>query len=624
MKALLMSCKGNISMAMVFVLFSAASSSILMFLALYDTLITVSDCRKEQVFLFLRSETDRAMTFLEKREVKQEGFYLPVKTVKVVNSLSNSTYTLQSRMMNTDNINTSGFDTSLKLRILSLVKGKTSANSNSIIKYINTSNNGFCEKYVVGGNLITGFSYFSNNEQTSSGLHYFSGRDVIYGKVHSNSAIWLKQDDGGNNNGWPTFYGPVTTTGMIRSLSGPPPMIQIFRNGYWEYCNPYHADPNTAQIRCNAMIVGPAAYDPNRIMFVTVDGSTFTSYLANICYNAPDSCDVWSQYPPRAGTYLFRNRFSLIDTFWVTGPSGPCSGHSNLVFSKLWIRSGSTGFSGKQTWCSVDTMYISDNIKLAGTQLGQCPDGSVAGSVLNTSDLVGLVSEKSILVQYGYRDPHDSLRYKPNCEQDGVWIYAAIAALGKGLGNNYKDGVFAFEYQHPHPSVPDYRIGNYVYTHIDLHRRRFPQTALHPWPGNIDYPWYNPLWPEGNPTMERGTVHLWGSVYQTRAGYMSRDKIDTNTPNPEQVWNIPYDLCGGPSGNSYLDPVLNVTFACENAPGTTGNKIGYKRDFHHDNRLNHMGLPDFPAIHTLNNDRAFTSRYLIYKKPPRNLTLLES
>jgi hypothetical protein len=238
--------------------------------------------------------------------------------------------------------------------------------------------------------------------------------------------------------------------------------------------------------------------------------------------------------------------------------------------------------------------------------------------------MVGLVSEKSILIQYGYMDPEDFVRYKPNCDQDGVWIYAALAALGRGGGNSLIDGVFSFEYQQPHPSVPAVRLGtsSYAWYWIDLHRRKYPQMPQYPWPGNVDYPWYNPLWPEGNPTLERGTVHLWGSVLSTRAGQMSREYSDPQIHNPNQIWNVPVGFCGGPAGNSYPDPVLNVTFACENAPGTTGNKIGYKRDYHYDKRLETSVPPDFPTLSNFNNVRAYTGNKVVYKKPPRNLTLL--
>jgi hypothetical protein len=177
------------------------------------------------------------------------------------------------------------------------------------------------------------------------------------------------------------------------------------------------------------------------------------------------------------------------DTVWTFGASGTANNRSNWVNNRLWIRGT---FATYQTWGCADTMFLIDDILLENTPVGSDPAN-------NNTDVVGLVSEKSIVIKYGYRSPVDTLRHHDTCGPDtgygGIWIYAAMAALGDGHGNTHQDGVFTFEYQHPHPSVPDYRYNNVLYTKIDLHRYHFPQSNAYKWatcngPRNlkIDYP----------------------------------------------------------------------------------------------------------------------------------------
>jgi hypothetical protein len=472
-------------------------------------------------------------------------------------------------------------------------------------------------------NSFAGYHYFTDTDESQNGTPvYFWGPDVIYGKVHSNSDIWLKQAGGGNNNGWPTFHGPVYTAGQIQSFSGTPPYATVFLGGYWEHVGELEFNPTAELIRAHGAAVGPTDEDPNRIIYVTVNGTSYSSWVGLVVNSGPDTADVWSQYPPRQGTYLFRNRYTKFDTIWTNGPTGNAVDHSNIVFSKMWLKGN---FQGRQTWCATDTLMLNDNCTLYGTPLGQCPDGSVTGSTINRSDFLGIVSEKSVVIQYGFRDPQDSLRYKPNCDGDGttgggaIWLYAAICALGDGQGITQKDGMFTFEYQHPHPSVPSVRINNnnYVWEKIDIHRRRYPQTASAPWPSNIDYPWYNPLWPEGSPFMERGTIHLWGSVAQRRRGYVHRNVVDGDYPNPGNIWNIPLDYCGSAAGVPYTDPILGVTFAPTNAPNALGGGVGYKtKDYHFDDRFSFVTPPDFPEVHVRGGLTPFESESWVFRRPP--------
>lgn len=616
MYKLLRNKRGNIAIAMALALVGVMSGITMATLAYKDSIDVRYDIDAVQELHLLRSETSRGLNITSLRDESGEGFTLPSRTVKITSSNSKRTFTLKTKVMR-ENVSTGGgFYFSSGYSIKTLGEAYRGTGSTALFG----TNLSIVKKYGEKGirrSSFAGYHYFTDNDLSPAGQRvYFYGLDEVHGKVHSNTDIWIKQFGAGNNNGWPTFFDQVYTSGVIQSFNGTPPYAQVFRSGYWERVNKLDFNPSASLIRAHGTIIGPAAYDPNRILFVTVTGGSYTSWMGQVINFGPDTTDVWTQYPPRTAPYRFRNRYTKYDTMWSQGPSGPSLGHSNIVFSKLWLKGR---FQGSQTWCSVDTLYLNNDCLLTNTQKGQCPDGTVPGSQLNRQDFLGIVSEKSIVVQYGYRDPQDSLRYKPNCEGDaeGIWIYAALCALGDGDGDSFRDGVFTFEYQHPHPSTPAYRLPNntYVWDKIDMHRRKYPQTASAPWPPNIDYPWYNPLWPEGRPYMERGKIHLWGSVAQRRRGFVHRSTNDTEWPSGG-VWNIPIDFCGGTSGAAVTDPVLGFVMQGVNAPLASGAGVGYNKDYNFDNRYSYTTPPDFPEVHVKGGLTPFESESWVFRRPP--------
>jgi hypothetical protein len=625
---LLRNQRGNIAIALALAVVGIMSGVTMASLAFKDTVDARYDFDAIQELHLLRSETIRAQSVAQRMDYSGDGFTLPDRFASVIGSHSKNIYKMQTKVVK-ENISTGGgLYFTQGYNIKSLVRANRGAGSTTLFGNKLSMVSKYGEKGI-RRNSFAGYHYFTDTDQSFNGTNvYFWGPDVIYGKVHSNTDIWIKQLGGGNNNGWPTFYGPVYTSGQIQSFSGTPPYAQVFRAGYWEHVSQLEFNPTADLIRAHGTAIGSTAYDPNRIMFVNVTGGSYDTWVGQVINAGPDTADVWTQYPPRAGTYMFRNRWTKYDTMWTAGPTGACYGHSNIVYSKVWLKGR---IQGAQTWCGVDTVYLNDNCYLAGTTLGACPDGSVTGSTVNRQDYLGIVSEKSIVIQYGYRDPQDSTRYKPNCDGDqaGIWIYAALCALGDGGGVTQKDGIFTFEYQHPHPAVPAVTLGtnNYVWDKIDLHRRKYPPTVTSPWPGNVDLPWYNPLWPEAAPSntqnfpyKERGAIHLWGSVAQRRRGYVHRNTSDSEYPNPNQIWNIPLDYAGAPVGTPYNDPVLGVTWGVANAPNASGSGVGYSiKDYHFDNRFSFITPPDFPEVHVRGGLTPFESEAWALKKPPRTL-----
>lgn len=420
--------------------------------------------------------------------------------------------------------------------------------------------------------LLTPQVFLNSIQNSNGGATYFTGQDVFWGPVYANSGIYIRQAGGGTNSGWPTFLAPVISTNTIMSQGSPLPDDQIFLGGKVENA-PTLEMPDTEYIRQAATLVGTPEYDPDLIVMVTVHGSTYSIMEGRLSTPEIQHAYVYEPYPANPlGDPLFRNTFMVRDTLWTFGiPDGNCS-EINFTPNKLWIRGN---FSGNQTWCSGDTIMIIGDITLAGTAPGTDP----AQEPINNVDKVNLIAEKSILLKYGFKDPIDSLRYHPLCraDNDPVQIYASLYALGDGGADYRKHGVFSFEYQHPHPSVPAVRLGTTLWTWIDLHRRRFPQTSAAHWPANIDYPWYNPLWPESKPYLERGTVHIWGSINQRSKGYLHRSLVDTEVVNPSNDWWIEGDMCGGTSAVNITDPVLNMPLYTQNYPGATGGGIGYKK-----------------------------------------------
>ena len=627
MKAILKNPSGNVSIAMLLMVVSVMSGFTMAGLAFRDIMSFQYDYENVQSFLLLRSEAHRGQAIMgilgmismpittSERSVEVTGTQLK-KTFKIKSMISpGGTEFVDDQIVQGDQRQITNVHS--RVYVNPGVRQVASNNRRSLVRKYGV--------YTLEYETFAKFMYFTDFDSDPNGApirHY--GPDVFYGRVHSNEDIWIRQAGGGNNGGWPTFHGWVTTAKEVKVYPGGGHDFnesQIFLGGLTEHYAYTNFPEEATTIKNRRNLIGPSNYDPKYIVYADVSGASAHLLLGTI---HPGGRSRWTVYTPNTyppgppeGDSLFSNYYQVPDTAW-----SPIGGGSNMTnksvfsFNQLWIKGT---FESYQTYGCGDTIFILGDILLARTPKGQDPE-------MNRRDVVGLVAEKSIVIKYGYRSPVDSLRYHETSGPTtgsplgGVWIYAAMAALGNGRGDARKDGVFTFEYQHPHPSVPDVKINNIYYTKIDLHRRRFPQQGLTGWyqsAPQIDYPWYNPLWPERMPYLERGYINVYGSISQRRRGFVHRNYVDSDYPNSSGIWNQPLDLCGGssaPAAVNHNDPVLGIPLGTANYPGASGPGIGYQKNYHYDNRFLYTSPIDFPEV-TREESKTFTGVKWEVKNP---------
>jgi len=381
--------------------------------------------------------------------------------------------------------------------------------------------------------------------------------------------------------GWPFFLDLVITSGIIRSSSAQIPYEQIFQGGLIENAESkqFNQFTPTIELAIKASLPqwGSSQYGNDSILMVEANGTTAFVKQAVISQTVPTAFPVYESYPPPIGDPLYTNRIPIPDTTWID------LGVHNLdngfyTDYTLWLKGT---FANNVTIMSAQNIYLIGDILLQNTPVGMAPDQNP----INTTDKVCIISMEKIIIKYGYKDPNTGQRLHPNCGPDGsgINIYADLITPKIGL-TSFQSGVFTFEYQHPHGSTPDLMIDDQLYTKIDLHRRRFPQTTQEPWHPNLDFPWYNPLWPERSPYKQRGTINLWGSILQNRRGFLRRSGNDSEYPSNSGVWDIENDRCGGPVNAVIYDPITGLLLQPVNFPGASGTGVGYTKNYNPDFR----------------------------------------
>ncbi|MGC9361580.1 MAG: hypothetical protein ACP5F3_01500, partial [Candidatus Syntrophosphaera sp.] len=309
---------GNIAIAMLLMVIAAMSGFTLSSLAMRDVAAFQYDFEGFQTMLFLRSEAYRGQKIAQKLGTVLIPVRTSVRNIPVTNSALRKTFNIQSLLVQggllTDEEVVMG-DQRQMTQVRSLVKSKTGIGQTAMMnpKFSMIRKYGI---YTLETETFAKFMYFTDTDESMAEQNvYFYGPDLVYGRVHSNSDIWIKQAGGGTNNGWPTFHGWVTTHGEIESFSGSYQEDQVFQGGLTEGY-PYTIFPDEATtIRRNGQPVGPHYFSEDRIMYVDVDGSGYTAYIGEILDPYPEEADVHDPYPPAdPDTYLYTNNYSVRDT----------------------------------------------------------------------------------------------------------------------------------------------------------------------------------------------------------------------------------------------------------------------------------------------------------------------
>ena len=673
MKKFLKNDKGSVlvmSTAIIVCIVSAFSAVSLLGMIRNDQLQTQYDHDAIQQELLLRSESVRGHLALE----HNSAHWPPPRYVQINQKDRRTYYEIKSKTENTYVALLSGQPIELAVAVRSLITCKrgTSNHWNYVSPVSRLS------ERLVKSQSLAQYQYFTDTDASenedggpAAAMVKFWGPDVLWGPVHSNHDIYLQEAGGGSNNNWPTFHSEVTTAQRIRVYpSGTlaiyaAPMDDIFLGGFQEEVGTILFEPDAGNIRQNGSVVGLGA----DIVYARMNGSSAEVMLGFKHFLGTRSFDVYSWYPMNAAqvnaiinvggnwyedsNLVWTNEIAVYDTTWT--PGATISWGNEATFwvpdAELWIEGE---VRGKVTWGCADTIFITNDIWYQNTEKGAVPDLEGA---MNQSDYFGLVSEKSILVRYKYKDPfvQNYPIIAPNSNDGHVYLYGAYAALGAGdttFGADmacHGDGIFTFEYQHGHGSTPNFTApspyfphDDTLYSYIDLHKFIFPIINYIPptlqgfnmhgnippgypacgfpyespgyinsfpnnnptnyaYPYGTDYPWYNPVWPEPvtNIIYERGTIHIWGAIAQRRRGFIHRSGDDPYNHPGDNKWN--------------LEPYVSYHY-----DGTHGSSGYITKDYHYDNRLRYVQPPNYPEVYEGWGEEAistFDKQAWYYKSP---------
>jgi len=432
--------------------------------------------------LLLRSEVKRINYILDR-----DLLILPRRQIEIVGSDRVATYTINHRRSTATATSISGvLSETSKVEAMCISKPSR--------RYINspTGKNSpvlsFIEKQSRRASLAQ-YQYFSDTERSdisddpnnTASIVRFDGRDVLWGRVHSNDNIYLMSGNGG----WPTFHAEVTTAKEIREWSGGGWMSwnhsrdsYVFPGGLQEHMSPILYEPDASIIKSKGLRPYGFVDSPYEVFYCNIMGNYLQMRTASVTTRI-DTFVVYNSYPdPVPGHYqtwdgngnatepyrgfigdsLWTNYIAMPDTLWDVQPNIILHNNSVYLPGQVWIKGT---VSGKMTVASKKDTYILGHIQYHGTPLGTRPDDPEG--LVNTSDYFGLVSEGKIFLKYKYIHPDSAtVVFKPNATgADGhLYIYGALSAQGVAdpeLGAwAYKtEGTFTYEYQHPHGAMPN-------------------------------------------------------------------------------------------------------------------------------------------------------------------------
>jgi len=179
----------------------------------------------------------------------------------------------------------------------------------------------YTEKFLHQESLAQYF-YFTDTDESENAdgndaakKVYFYGKDILYGKVHSNSDIWIKHSTGDANPdapGWPLFLGAVTTTGIIQHEGGTPPMEQVFQAGYTEHVAPIQFNGKMTDVRANGLKPFGTEQSPDKIVFIHMQGNGLSVMVGELQNPYIDTFVVYSSYPTNANISNSINKFFIV------------------------------------------------------------------------------------------------------------------------------------------------------------------------------------------------------------------------------------------------------------------------------------------------------------------------
>ncbi len=619
--------KGNIGIAIVIALIAVLSGTSLASLAFGDSVRFRYQLDGIQQFHILRSEVGRGRLIaghFDNLSTPPMQSVLPTRAVPVEFGKNRTVYHAKTKLNLFEVEDATGY------HIRSLITGVRGDGSLLNIQD-HTPVKRYGENSILSLQTIALYHYFTDVDRSyndNPGAIVFAGEDIIYGRVHSNTDIYVNYTMHGN---WPRFYGLVSTGGVVQP-AGSYPRDEIFRGpapALIENHPRIAFMPSADRVRTHATYLFGGVERDDTIAFVTVDGSAYELWLGVVQTETKPSewiegynkFTIYSSYPPYGpvGSQIGVNYISKTDTIWTRQSGGTVTNSSVFVPMELWL---SGEFSGRQTWASSHFIYLKDDLTYRNTPVGQRPDGIDGDGnqtlPINPTDYLGVISEESIRIQYGHRSPLDSLRYRPNTSD--IYMYGAYCAVGESE-NPWEDGVVTFQYQMPKGSTPPQYWRGEFYRYIDLHMYSYPTTQMNPWPRGLDYPWYNPLWPEPgilvnvpglpgwtpNPhnvpevVERRGDIWIFGSIAQRRRGVVGASSIQSG------IWDIHNEI----NPNTY--PTLGAY---------SGNMTRYGKRYHTDLRFERRGPPHFPLILLEGydsedlRDLGYLTERWIFKNPP--------
>ncbi len=424
---------------------------------------------------------------------------------------------------------------------------------------------------------VSAYASFYKNFVCKNNVNaYFTGITTIRGNFHTNTELKIIDAAGTANPdapNWPLFLGYTTVGQTITYPDNTlPPMDLIFQGGYSENVAKLEFNNNDAVQNCLTPF-GNMSND-NVLIYMNMTGESCTAYVGAIQTVGIDTLVIYDSYPPYGpvGDSIGVNYITRKDTVWTEINIDFPDNQSILVPDVLYLKGQ---VSGRHTIYCKKSVYITGDITYNATCPGMSPDDEEDP---NTTDYFGLISDGNIFISYGYYSPELGLYQKVNC--NGIMLYGSYAAI-KDNDNPLENSVFTFEYQHPHPSTEPCVYNNQYYDKIDLHLHKFPPDEDNPWPANLDYPYYNPLWPESaeHLTFERGTINLFGSMAQVNAGYIHRSGSDLFNHSTPPVWDLENHLYGA-----------------------IHQPTGYFSNYHYDKRLLYNAPPNFCQVENIDDD----------------------